>query len=529
MSKARNARIGVAAFFLLLTVIGMFTLRDYTGSYDQSVQRYILKVNLHEYATLLGMDGQNPLWEGLPAIRDFVERDHGISPMYVCAPFLSMMESSSYTGSLIWCGIVWLWFMAGVLALYMLARRLGSGRLLSCGAALLLYLSPQFFAHAHFNDKDIVLLSLTLLCLWQGSRFLEKMTWKRAIPFAFFGAMAANMRLVGAMAFFAVGLCCVLWVTLRREWSPRRLGLAAVTVVIFLGFYALLTPDFLRDPVGSIAYRVGNTQVFSRWEGTIWFRNASFKIPEQPLPRYYLLYMILVTVPLLVPVLMLIGCGFALKSCIQTHLTVLRDPAFMTLCAGFLCFLVPVAAFTVLQPMIYSGWRHFYFAYSGMLIPAAYGMGQIRQSLATTPARKGLLGGLLAINLAACALGIAMNHPNEACYYNALAGQDIMETDYWNNSGTGALRRLLQDENRDTNLPLEVGCWFLDIQNSRFLMTEEERAAIQTTTAGDAPYLYYIEHYVQVYTIEKPVGYHELFTVESYGRKVATMYERDAE
>ena len=102
-----------------------------------------------------------------------------------------------------------------------------------------------------------------------------------------------------------------------------------------------------------------------------------------------------------------------------------------------------------------------------------------------------------------------------------------METDYWTTSGTYALEKLFESEERNQELPLEVGCYFLDLQNARFKLSDEYKAVLTTTIERDSPYLYYNENYVQVYNVPDPEGYHVLFEVESYGRLIGTMYERD--
>ena len=107
--------------------------------------------------------------------------------MSVCLPFLAQMDENSHTvSSLVWSLVVWLWFMAGLWSLYAISRHLGLSRTLACAATLLLYLSPRFFAHAHYNDKDLVMLCLMLICLWLGLRFLQKMTVPRAVLFFLF-------------------------------------------------------------------------------------------------------------------------------------------------------------------------------------------------------------------------------------------------------------------------------------------------------------------------------------------------------
>ena len=107
-----------------------------------------------------------------------------------------------------------------------------------------------------------------------------------------------------------------------------------------------------------------------------------------------------------------------------------------------------------------------------------------------------------------------------------LASKGAMETDYWNTSATYALKKLASFEERNEELPMEVGCYFFDIQNAKFKLNGQLRAQIATTVEKDAPYLYYIENYVQVYDVPDPIGYRSLFEVESYGRLIGTMYER---
>ena len=72
-----------------------------------------------------------------------------------------------------------------------------------------------------------------------------------------------------------------------------------------------------------------------------------------------------------------------------------------------------------------------------------------------------------------------------------------------------------------------MGCYFFDLQNARLKLDKGLKARLTTTTAKDAPYLYYIENYVQVYSVPEPQGYHALFQVYSYGRLIGTMYEQD--
>lgn len=526
----RNQKCLTAVFFAVLFLIGVLTVTDYTGSYDELVQQTQLMVNLHEYALAFqkhGIEWSAALELDVPRIADFVNRDYGMASMYLCAPFLSsMLESQTFTSTL-WGVVTWLWFMVGVFSLYGIARELHLSIGMSCTASLFLYLCPQLFAHAHFNDKDIILLSLVLLCFWLGARFLSRMTLGRGALFSLAGALAANLRVVGLISWGIIGLCAVIMLTLRKEWSLRKVLLAAAVILLLPLFYALITPSVWNDPVGFFKYQLSNAAEFSRWEGRLFFRGASFQIPENTLPFYYIFYMILVSIPVYTLLMAAIGQMQTLVTFVQSRGKCLSQQRDLLLAAATLSWALPVLAYAVMRPIVYNGWRHFYFAYAGLAVLAAYGVQTGWRLCGSRRWLRRIGAAVMAACFAWTAAGMAVNHPRQLSYYNVLAGDQLMETDYWNTSGTYALEKLMECEERNKELPLEVGCYFFDIQNARFKMSDEQKAVLTTTVEKDSPYLYYIENYVHVYDVQPPEGYHVLFTVDSYGRKIGTMFERD--
>lgn len=520
--RTKGVANGVTAlFFILLTLIGLMTVADYTGSYDELAEQAILESNLKEYAIHSIGD---PYALNAEPISQSIERDHGISAYYLYPLVLSCTDGSEWQRFTLWNAMTWLWFMAGVWSLYALARKMGASQWLGMAAALLLYCSPRLFAEGHYNNKDIVLLSQTLLCLWTGGRFLEKPSFKRVMLFSVCGALACNTKIVGALAWGLI----MLGFFICRKKSAKQIGTLLVGALGFLAVYALLTPALWSDPFGFFQYLIQNAASFSRWSGTLYFRGASFEIPDQPLPVYYLPYMISVTIPLFVLPLCLLGQLAFLREVWKGRGALLFEARGILLASATLVWLLPMLAFLLLRPIVYNGWRHFYFCFAGLAALAAYGLIVLGRACGAKKWRKRLYAAGLALCFGLTAIGMIENHPNQGAYYNRLAGSATMETDYWNSAGTGALKRLAAFEGRNPDLPLEVGCYFFDIQNARFKLNDDLKARLTTTVERDSPYLYYIENYVLIYNVPKPEGYHVLFTVESYGRLIATMYEKDA-
>ena len=521
-------KAAAAAFFAVLMLIGLCTVGDYTGSYDELAEQGILLSNMKEYALALEKAGlSSEYWLELDVlpISQSVEKDHGISGYYLYGLLFPLLEEHETIRHTLWSVVTWLWFMLGVWSLYAMARQLGMSPLLSMLAALVLWLSPRFFADGHLNNKDVVVLSLMLATLWRGLCLLQKPCVGNALAFSLVGAMAVNTKIVAVVAWGLIVICLLLQTLLQKRW--KDLWLATAAAASFALCYAALTPAMWADPAGFLPYLLSNAAAFARWSGRIFFRGASFQIPENPLPVYYLAYMMLVTIPPYVFVLWLIGQLSVLCDFFRKPVAFMQNPRSLLLAAATGCWVAGMGAFVVLRPLVYNGWRHFYFTFAGGVVLAGYGIHVLWNWCRKHRKLKTAVACVLALCFASTAVGMILNHPNQSSYYNVLASRQTMETDYWNTSGTHALKRLMACEERNTELPLEVGCYFLDLQNARFKMTPEEKAQITTTVERDAPYLYYIENYVQVYDVPQPLGYHVLFQVESYGRLIGTMYERD--
>lgn len=520
----------VALFFALLTVIGLWTAGDYTGSYDELWEQDTLRSNMKEYALWLekaGLRSEYWLQSNVVPISESTEKDHGISGYYLYGLLMPRLMENQTLRFWIWNAVNWLWFMLGVWSLYAIARHLGLSRMLGCTTALLLYLSPRFFADAHVNNKDMVLLAQMLAVLWLGARFVQCPNIRRGLAFSFMGAMAMNTKIVAVIAWGMMWVGTIIKLTAAREWNGQKIVSLLASVLSFAGFYCVLTPAMWSAPVQFFRYLLSNAAGFTRWEGTLFFRGASFQLPENPLPVYYLPYMMMVTIPLYTLALSAFGQIAALVRGVRTRLAMLKSSEGVLLAAATLCWIAPVAGFALLRPLVYNGWRHFYFSFAGLAVLAAYGLGVLWKLCSSRKVLRIICALVLCVCLGATAVGIAANHPRQSSYYNALSGNSLMETDYWNTSCTYALEKLIACEERNQTLPLEVGCYFMDIQNARFKMSDEHKALLTTTVEKDSPYLYYIENYVQVYNVPKPEGYHALFEVESYGRLIGTMYERE--
>ena len=206
-------------------------------------------------------------------ISQSIERDHGISAYYAFLPAIAgLSQISNYAVHVGWQCYTFALFMLGVIALYGIARELFHGsRWFGCAAVLLLYLTPRMFAEGHYNNKDVVLLSLVLLTIWLGVRFIQRDRLWDALLFSLAGAFAMNTKIIGGWFWGVFGILYI--VMYLRRWSVSRQmwrnGLVAIGA--FLLFYVLLTPAMWNHPLGFLKYLAGQCRKF---QPLAWLRDV---------------------------------------------------------------------------------------------------------------------------------------------------------------------------------------------------------------------------------------------------------------
>ena len=530
MSKQASKR-WITVFFVILTGIGLVASMGYGMLLDGPSEQVILQENLKEYAILLlGRDSESVRgYDALDiqSITESIEMDHGQAVYYPAAPLLALKDSNPYWFNILWHAYTWLWFMAGVMAVYAIMRSLQMPRLIACATALFYYLSPRFFAEGHYNNKDILLLSLTLWTIAAAIRFWQKPTAWGAAWFGLAGALAANIRIIGFFVFGVMGVTALITLAARRQLDKRIWGNGLVAIVSFAAVYILITPAFMVNPGGFINHVLHNAAAFSRWDGLVIYKGAAYDPANGlSLPHSYLPTMIAFTVPIPVLVLAALGAGCAVHLCITGDG---RRPALLAL---MLLFVVPLGYAVLAQPLMYNGWRHFYFLYGPILVMAGFGMRLLYQLLWKKRAGRVVCAGVLAGALLWQGIGIARNYPYEYAYYNELAGtvEGQFELDYWEVSTLNAMRLLADSEECNPALPIVIGggdhmSEFSLLQNVEIL-PNELRGLITVTEGKNPPYLFSNTTYAQIYNERPGAKYQPLFSIKSYGNVLCTVYER---
>ena len=538
MHRALSRR-AVCVFFAAFALLGLLTAADYGPTWDERDEMDILRMNLWEYARVLGLDqsaferraaAQDPLTiSALTPISQSIEQDHGCAVFYPMAWAVMDETLTEAQRSALWHMGCWAVFTLGAFALYAVCRQLGLPR----GAALLgplfLLLSPRFFAQGHFNNKDIALMSLVLCTLWMALKLADRPSVLNGLGFALFGALAANTKVAGLAIWGLCGVYVLARLLMQRRMTGRLWALAGGTLLAFGGLYALLTPALWGDPLGFLRYLVVNALSFQRWSGYVLFRGSVFDTARHALPWYYLPYMIWASTPLWVQLACAVGSAGALYAGIRRLRR--RDSSGMALLLLLLLWALPLGMAVLTGTRVYNGWRHFYFVYGPMLALAAWGIWRLWK-LAQGRRRRALTA-LLGLCMALSAVGVATQHPFQQTYYQPLVqlrGTDYNELDYWNVSVRTALLRLAGSHEGELSIePADL--WSDDaLQKALFTLPEDVRGRfVYMPEDSGARFVLSNPSYAMFSGFVPAAGSREAVSLSAYGQPIMRIYERAAQ
>ncbi len=534
------SRAAVILLFALFFFYGMKSYNDYGLSWDEPIERQSSLVTykyLNPEDSTLITDTVN--FNTIPDLHNYQYRYYGVAAQY---PLVLAESASGFTMSyhdiyLMRHLYVFLWFFAAAACFYRMCRRFTGSSWLSLMGVLFLILSPRILADSFYNIKDSLTLSLYLIASWCAVRFLDRPGIPNILLLSFFGALCTNTRIVGAM----VLVCCFVMAFIKglaEKQLKRWLTVLAVTAVLSVGLYVLMSPVTWSNPVRELIQTVTTFSSYGGYEGTVLFLNEFYE--PDGLPWFYLPLWIIITTPLVILLLSVTGTITQLAGAVRRLASAgIRGFLAETDSRGygktflFLAAALPVLYAVLLRPSLYNGWRHFYFIYPSIALSGLAGLKFLTvhcpRRLFSRFHRYWSMAAAGAVFLCLCGTGIWIlsSHPYEYAYFNLLARGHVennFEKDYWAVSQKDQLVYLCNTDTRE-----QFSVWMNDgTQDCRYLLSEENQKRVTVTdNAARADYL--IDRHVtdpDTSHFKLEHMYQPLQTIEVDGVSLTTVYQR---
>lgn len=504
----------VALVLFAAFVIGFVVSLDYGSYCDHPIEENICMMNVAEYTNRF-------LHTDFPTMAESVEKDHGVAVYYPLGVLCLQRGQTSFTSD-IWHYYTFVLFFCGCLALYGIIYELFESHKLSLTVFGLYYLSPRFFAEGHYNNKDIILLTLGLITAYFGMKYIRsrKLWW--GLLFAVSAAFMTNVKIIGVWFFAVVGLTYLIWNIWDKKLSPSKILDGILVIATFFFVFAMITPASWNGFMFYVKYCLTNASSFSRWRGNVVYAGRRYLLPDEQLPWDYLPLQILYTTPLVLLALCLAGHVVALIAIVKRK----KNAGFYLM--FFLLYFVPfLYAVTNRNLVVYNGWRHFYFLYGPLVVFMGAGCEALVRQVKRKTVGYGVLGGVLVYLL----ILVAAGHPFQYSYLNSLASRPAQENwqlDYWCVGEYRLLNQLYESPMRDKTKELTLmaeGAATLSYTTSRYgdLWNYE----IRLVEEGDQEQANYVIRNLTYSNEMTREGYHLLFTIEAYGNLLYEVYERD--
>lgn len=500
-------------FFLAFLIYGRAVVRDYGISWDEATERDSCLVNLGYVipgAKELVTDTVN--YYALPPLQEYKDRYYGVAGQFpaILAEYLNGFRFNFHQIYLLRHMYTFVVFWFACIFFYLMCKNFTHSRFLSLLGVFMLISSPRILAESFYNIKDLLFLSFFVAALYFGLLLIKKQTLPRLLAFGFFGGLCTNVRIVGAIL---VVNCAVIlgWKLLARKnsGSPwwKRLVFTAGSGVLSLLFYMAFTPILWESPIEGLKGVIRTFSSYSSYTQTVFYMGGEVA-PDQ-LPWHYLPVWILATTPVFYLCLMAAGlffqCGRFFKGCTRA----VKEGSFVLFLSAesgmekvflILNAFIPLLYVFLRRPVLYNGWRHFYFIYPVMVLAALYGwthlFGAIKRCLhrgKVAPPENdsdgsaasawhryfahGVGAVLFALGVLPVILWIARNHPFEYLYFNEFArprAEKYFEKDYWGVSQYDALQYICRNDRRES-----IKVWTMTPSDNRYLLNYEDQGRIQ--------------------------------------------------
>lgn len=407
-------------FFALYAVFGFIALPDYGVPLDELTQR---NIGIENNRFITGR------------IDDAALSNNGLfGPAFESAMYL--VEQLYYNADLgfkiyVRHFVLFAIFLMAIWCFYSLSKRLFRNQMVAGTTASLFALYPPLFAHAHYNSKDTLFLSVLIFVLWFIVRFFETKNFKLLIIAALFSGLSVTLRMHGIFIVMSVAAGFMFRKELSFKQSLLNFGsYLAVTAAAFYLFFPWLWTDTLNHVLQIMHYVSANP-----WPNDVWFAGKWFSPNE--LPYAYLPFWLFVSIPAAVIVLFLIGLVVLLLKPIY------RSSSFVIML--LLLLVLPILAYSVFKPVMYDGWRHWQFLTVPLFFISGFALEWAMDKLKSK--------NLLWILSGYSAVGFMLWHPYGYVYMNEIYAAafppNSFTQDYWGLSSNQMLNHVLKHDSSD--------------------------------------------------------------------------------
>ena len=373
-------------------------------------------------------------------------------------------------------------FFISLIYFYKLILIKNKSQFLAIIGVLFLFFSPRIFAQSFFNPKDVGFMSMCIINIYYGIKYLKKKDLPSAMIFSIVSGMSVGFRILGL--FIPLIIIFIAWIDKLRNFKDSKKNYSLIVLILTLPFFIILFWPYLwGDPLNNFTnafkilsnhYRPINNLFMGQYISALY------------VPWYYILVWIAITTPILYLLLFIVGIYFSTKR-IANRLLKIEDGTYKDLWRGnnekidliyILIIILPVLTVIIFHSSLYTGWRHLYFIYPFIILLSIHGLYLLNLLFFNNLK---IFSSILFVFIISTAYWMYKNHPYQHVYFNYFGGKKFNENfdmDYWGLNNYSALNHLIKN-NKNVVIVALIGNG--DIGQSRMFLNKSDRNNIIIT------------------------------------------------
>lgn len=375
-------------------------------------------------------------------------------------------------------------FFVGLLCFYKLIYVRFNSRFYSYLGVVLLFITPRFFAESFYNSQDIYFLTLTIINIFMGFKFLKNPCLFTTLTFSISSALAFDTRIIGALSIILI-ISFFILKCFRSNFFYKKNFIYFLYLIFFIPFFILLFWPFLwANPFTNFitAFSELSSPAFSVTNFYLGkYVNSTY------VPWHYHIVWILITTPFIVIFLFSIGSFFLIKRFFNRLIAVndKNNDVWRGNKEMFDIYFFALIFFSIIifinTGLGYTGWRHLYFIYPSIILISLYGFYYIGTIL-NFKVIKFLTYFFLIINVTYLAYWNFVSHPYQYVFFNHIFKKNFnknFDMDYWGLSNKTSIEYIIK---KNKNFPIVIGTKsFSSLEKSSLIFSNEDRKKISIT------------------------------------------------
>ena len=535
VSNLKLGKLWTNLIFIFFALLGFAIVSDYGVGFDEFVNRkngsisfYYVNELINSILDVNSAQSDAALINYSTILKSYQDRDYGVGfdlPAFAIERLLEI--NSPYWQHVLRHALTYCIFLAGCSAIFKTVRYYHNNFWLAVLSVIIFVLSPRIFGDAFHNSKDIVFMSAYAIATYLMIQFFSISNFKTTLFFAIITAFAINLRIIGVI--FPVATTIIFFLRLIRRYSRIELANYSIYLAVSIALTIAFWPWLWANPIDNFITAFLNMSKF-RWDGWVLYLGDLY--PVRQLPWHYLPLWIGVSTPIFYIFLFIVGTGAAIKSaCVNAIRLRLKMPVLQDLIILGL-FFGPILLVLISKPVMYDGWRQFYFVYPAFVCLIIRGLSVALDSNRYRRTVHLLITVLGLFTIASTTLWMIKAHPYQSVYLSPIVpkiNKPLFELDYWGLSNIELLRFLVRYQPK--GLISVAGLGITSLEQSLPLLSIDERARIQIAPDfSNATYV--VTNYRLLDPSQRPIfnalsaDWNSLFDIKVDGRMIASLFVR---